>query len=273
MIAGARYVLWQKRTGILAMVCLVGALLSLADALVGGFGGSRGVIELLPDSRYQISGPMPPRTEAIKDFVIDGEPKDGSVRLLPEIVFSGYWLGGSMWRGLIVVAPDARQGDFVIAVKDRFGEKQNPSLVFTVRIWPDEATLHAHSASFLTRKTGRSPYLFAVSLAVGGLLAGAANFLFGRLWAWHLKSHHCGEIYKLRRTDQGTEITCELPCGDLLRPGMEGAVYRSTGEPLCTARIARCDNGEVLMMVAPSELVRLGDVACAFPETTENPPT
>ncbi|WP_310600025.1 hypothetical protein [Desulfobulbus sp.] len=267
MIAGARYVLWQKRTGVLAMVLLVGAMLALTDALVGGFGGSRGIVELIPDTRYQISGPMPPRTDAIKDFVIEGQPQDGSIRLSPETVFTGYWLGGSMWRGHIVIAPEAREGDYVIIVKDRFGEKQNPSLVFHVRIWPDQETLAAHSASFLTRKTGLSPYLFAVALAIGGLLSTGANFLFGRLWARHLKLHNCGEIYKLRRTGQKTEITSELPCGDLLRPGMEGAVYRATGERLCSAQIVRCENGEVLMVVDDSpELVRLGDVACAFPE-------
>ncbi|MCL2340141.1 MAG: hypothetical protein FWC49_00360 [Proteobacteria bacterium] len=269
MTAGTRYVLWQKRTGVLAMMLLVGAVLSLADALIGGFGGSRGIIELIPDTRYQISGPMPPRTEAIKDFVIEGQPRDGSVQLVPETVFSGYWLGGNMWRGLIVIAPDAREGDYVLIAKDRFGEKQNPALVFRVRVWPDQAALDAHSPSLLTRKTGSSPYLFAVGLALGGLVAGGANFLFGRLWAQDLKARHCGEIYKLRRTEQGTEITSELPGGDLLRPGMEGTVYRGTGERLCTARIVACDSGEVCMVVKDAVPVRLGDVACVCPETAE----
>jgi len=271
MIAGARYVFWQKRVGLLAMVLLAGALLSLADALIGGLGGSRGVIELIPDSRYQISGPMPPKTEAIKDFVIDGQPKDGSVRLLPEAVFSGYWFGGSMWRGLIVVDPSAREGSFALSVKDRFGEKQNPSLVFTIKIWPDQTTLNAHSASFLTRKTGRSPYFFVVGLALCGFAAAGVNFILGRLWARHLAAHDCGEIYKLRRTERGTEITCELRCGGALRPGMEGAIYRPSGEHLCSATIASCDNGEVLMVVGDPEVVRLGDVACVFSESAEIP--
>ena len=273
MIAGARYVLWQKRVGILAMVFLAGALLALADALVGGFGGNHGIIDLIPDTRYQISGPMPPRTEAIKDFVIDGQPRDGSVRLLPETVFSGFWFGGSMWRGVIEVAPFAREGNFVISVKDRYGEKQNPTLVFTVKVWPDQATRDANSHSFLTRKTGRNPYLVAVGLALCGFAAAGANFLLGRLWARHLAHHNCGEIYKLRRTEQGTEITCELRCGGSLRPGMKGAIYRPSGEHLCSATVSNCENGEVLMLVSNPELVRLGDVACVTVETPENPPS
>ena len=269
MIAGAGFVLWQRRAGILAMVCLVSALLALADALVGGFGGSHGVIQLIPDNRYQISGPMPPKTEAIKDFIIDGQPGDGSVRLVPETIFSGYWLGGSMWRGDIVVEPFAREGSFVISVRDKFGEKQNPALVFTIKVWPDQATRNVNSPSFLTRTTGRSPYVFAVGLALCGFAAGGANFLLGWLWSRHLAAHNCGEIYKLQRTERGTEITCELHDGDTLRPGMEGAVYRPSGERLCSAIVASCENNEVLMLVSEPELVRLGDVGCVSLATKE----
>lgn len=269
MIAGTQYVLWQKRSGILAMVCLVSALLSLADALVGGFGGSQGVIQLTPDNRYQISGPMPPKTEAIKDFVIAGQPKDGSVRLVPETVFTGYWLGGSMWRGALVVEPFAREGNFVISVRDKFGEKQNPALVFTIKVWPDQAARNANSPSFLTRTTGRSPYLFTVGLALCGFAAGGVNFLLGWLWSRHLAAHNCGEIYKLQQTERGTEITCELRDGDTVRPGMEGAVYRPSGERLCSAKVAGCEKNDVLMLVSESGLVRLGDVVCITHETTE----
>ena len=273
MIAGTRYVLWQRRSGILAMILLIGALLALADALVGGLGGSQGLIELIPGSRFQISGPMPPRTEAIKEFVIDGQPADGSVRLLPEAVFSGYWFGGSMWRGVIEVADSAHESSAVIAVKDRFGEKQNPALVFKVQIWPDETTRNAHSPSFLTRKTGHSPYLFAVGCALSGMAAAGANFILGRLWARHLAAHHCGEIYQLRRTERGTEITCEFQCADILQPGMEGAIYRFTGEYICPATIARCERNGVLMLVGQPDQVRLGDVACAFPRADNELPS
>jgi len=271
MMTGSRYVHWQKRTGLVAMVLLTGALLALADALVGGLSGAQGQIELTPGSRYQISGPMPPRTEAIKDFVIDGQPGDGSVRLLPEDVFSGYWFGGNMWRGVIEVADAARESTFVIAVKDRFGEKQNPALVFKVQIWPDQATHNAHSASFLTRKTGYSPYFFAVGLALTGLVAAGCNFLLGRLWAQHLAAHDCGEIYKLRQTEQGTEISCELRRAGILQPGMQGAVYRPTGEFLCPATITLCEPHDVVMQVDQPNQVRLGDIACAFPHPDQLP--
>lgn len=270
MTAGAGFVLWQKRTGILAMLLLIGALLSMADALRGGFKGGNSFIELLPGSRYAISGPLPAKTTAIKDFVIDGQQPDGSVRLVPDAIYSGYWFGGSMWRGAIVVDQLARAGNYELKVKDSFGEKQNPTLVFTVKVWPDQATLNANSPSFLTRMTGRNPFFVALGFALGGLTAAGANFILGRLWARHLAAHRCGEIYKLRRTDRGTEVACELHCGTTAKLGMLCSIYRPSGEILCAAHVSSCENDEVFMLVEGSQSVKLGDVACLLPGSLES---
>ncbi|NLX18972.1 MAG: hypothetical protein GXY53_06775 [Desulfobulbus sp.] len=270
MINGTYFAVWQRYVGILAMLLLTGALLSLGDALVGGLGGPQGLIELIPGSRFQISGPMPPQTDALEDMLITGQPEDGSVRLVPENIFTGYWLGGSMWRGVIEVADFAREESFILTVRDHFGEKQNPALVFKVQIWPDEATRNAHSPSLITRKTGFSPYTFAVSLALTGLMAAGGNFFLGHLWSRHLAAHHCGEIFRLRQTQEGMEITCELQHMESLSPGIKGAVYKATGEYLCPATIVSCEPEGVLMLAGLQNQVRLGDVVCVLPENDKD---
>jgi hypothetical protein len=269
MKTGFGFALWQKRFGMLAMVLLAAALLSLADALIGGIRGGSGPIALTPGVQYAISGPLPPRTESIKQFVITGQPEDSSVRLVPETIYSGYWFGGSMWRGHIVVDSSAQEGDHVISVKDSYGEKQNPTLVFTVRIWPDQATLNANSPSRLIRWTGTNPFLVAFFLTLAGMVAGAANFVFGRLWARQLQTHHCGEIFRLRTAEIGTEATCELRSDDAIQPGMDGTIYRPSGERICTARVTGYENGEVLLLINQPGCVRLGDVACVHTVPTQ----
>ncbi len=265
MIAPSRLIRWQQRAGLLAMVLLVAALLSLADALVGGLKGSKGVIELIPGDSFAISGPMPPRTEAIRDFVIDGEPADGSVRLIPTTVFSGFWFGGAMWRGTIEIGLEARAGRYLIRVKDQHGENQNPALVFSIQIWPNRTERNAHSPSFLTRTTGHSPFAFALLFTIIGLIAGIANFLFGHFWSRHLAAYRCGEIFKLHHTEHGTEVTCEFPADMSIRPGMRCAIYRPSGEAICQAQVSTLANNEVVLLADAPDVVRLGDVACLSP--------
>jgi len=262
MIFESRLARWQRLSGILAMILLTAALAAFVDAMVGGLKGNSGVIELMPDSRFLISGPMPPRTEAIADFVIEGQSADDALQLIPEAIFSGYWFGGSMWRGVIAVSPDAHEGDHTIIVKDRYGEKQNPALVFKIRIWPDLATKNAHAPSFLIRNTGISPYIFAGGFLLGGIAIGGLTFFLGWLWARHLARRHCGEIYILRQIDQGTEVTCELQKDIPLRAGMSCAVYRRFGEALGSAVILDCGDNKVRLVVKKNKLIKIGDIVC-----------
>lgn len=270
MIASSRYIFWWQRiAGLAAMTLLVAALFALADALVGGLGGNKGLIELIPGERFAISGPMPPKTEEIGEFVIEGEPPDRSVRLLPQAIFSGFWLGGSMWRGVIEIDATAREGRHVVRVKDQFGEKQNPALVFTVQVWPDRAARNANSPSVLTRYTGRSPFVFVLLFAMCGLAAGGANFLFGHLWARQLAVHGCGEIFKLRHTDRGLEASCEFPAHATVAPDMACTLFRPTGEALGQARVASLLDTEVVLLIERQGIVRLGDVACLAPSSSQ----
>jgi hypothetical protein len=264
---------WQRMSGILAMILLIAALAAFVDAMVGGLQGNSGTIELIPDSRFLISGPMPPKTEAIADFVIEGQPSDDSLRLIPEAIFSGYWFGGSMWRGVIVVDPYAREGNYTIAVKDRYGEKQNPALVFSVRIWPDLATQTAHSPSFLTRKTGASPFLFAAVFLICGIVAGGVTFILGWLWTRHLSSRDCGEIYILRSVNQETEITCELQRPLAVKTGNSCTLYSRSGYFLGKAVITNCEESKVRLMVKEPKLVRIGDVVSFRDAMNANTPS
>ena len=85
-----------------------------------------------------------------------------------------------MWRGSVEIAPTAREARHTVTVKDRIGAKQNPALVFTIQIWPDQKTRDAHAPSWLTRQTGYKPSFFFAAFALCGLMAGGVTFVLGR---------------------------------------------------------------------------------------------
>lgn len=258
----SRILRWQKKTGILAAILFFAALFSLADSLIGGISGNRGVIELLPGSSYAISGPMPPKTESLAEMVIEGTPADDSVRIVPRAIFSGFWLGGAMWRGSIEVAATAQEAEYVVKVRDPYGEKQNPALVYTIKIWADQSTLNAHSSSFLTRQTGQSPFLFVILCAIGGIVTGIATFALGRRWARLLSEHDCSEIFKLIQSEKGTELTCDLPAAAQVVIGMECPVFRPAGEILASATVVGLPKKDVVLLIEKENDVRIGDVVC-----------
>ncbi len=254
---------WKKQSGRLAGVLFILATLATVDSLIGGLSGLRRPIGLIPGSNFDISGPLPPKTETIEDLIIDGQPEDGSVRLIPAAIFSGYWFGGSMWRGTVTVAPDAPEGQHIIQVKDPFGEKQNPALVFTIKIWPDQKTLNAHAPSLLARLTGLRPFIFALSLIMCGIVIGAIHFLLSRHWSRLLAQQSCSEIYKLLQTPQGTEFSCDLPPQVEVTVGMQCPVYRPPGGMVYpTGVIVALENRDIVLRIVEENSVRLGDVVC-----------
>ena len=262
MIRAERIWRFQRASGTVAMILLTLALVILFDGLRGGIFGGSGHVRLIPGDRYEISGPMPPKTDRIEDFVIEGALADGSVRIVPEGVFTGYMFGGGMWRGHILVDSNPKPGEYVFKVRDKYGEKQNPALVFTLRVFADAEGRRAHSPSVVMRWTGIEPYVLAACFGLIGLLMAGINFLLGIKWHTMLANLECGEIFRLKKIDGHYEAGVDLRrCS----PVVVGASYRFThprrgniGQGLVIA----CDKGEITIQVASDVPIRLGDIAC-----------
>ncbi|MDP2268461.1 MAG: hypothetical protein Q8K46_04755, partial [Deltaproteobacteria bacterium] len=258
MIQAERIWRIQRASGAAAMILLALALMILFDGLRGGIFGGSGHVRLIPGEQYAISGPMPPKTDRIEDFVIEGAAADGSVRIVPEGVFTGYMFGGGMWRGHILVDSHPRPGEYVVKVRDKFGEKQNPALVFTLRVFADSRDRRAHSPSVVMRWSGIEPYLLAACFGLTGLFMAGINFLLGVKWHAMLADLECGEIFRLKKVNGYYEAGVDMRhCS----PVVVGATYRfshprrgNIGQGLVVA----CDKGEITIQVAPDIPIRLG---------------
>lgn len=265
MTRAERFWRLQRLSGLVVMVCLTLALATLFDGLRTGIFGSSDV-RLVAGEEYAVSGPMPPKTEHVRDFVIEGMPADGSVSLLPENVFTGYWFGGGMWRGRIIAAAHPQPGVYALKVRDKFGEKQNPALVFTVRVFADAQDRRMHSPSVVMRWTGQDAYLFTAVFFVFGVFGAVGNYVLGRKWSLVLAEHGCGEIFRVRRVDGRVDVGVELP--EALRVPV-GAMYRFThpsrGDLGRGRVIARVEH-EITLRLDMDAPVRPGDVACPVRE-------
>ncbi len=252
----------QRLMGRVAMVLLTLALLCLFDGLRDGVFGYSGQIRLIPGERYTLSGPLPPRTDRIEDFVIEGGAADGSLLLVPEGIFTGYMFGGGMWRGHLNASARAVPGSHEIRVRDRFGEKQNPALVFTVRVFADAEERRAASPSLVMRRMAVEPRILAAALGLAGILAGCTSYLLGRKWHALLVERGCGEVFRFKVIDGQLQVTVDM--GDVSGIPV-GATFRFS-HPLRGdigfGTVLSCGKGLVTMLVRDDARVRPGDIAC-----------
>lgn len=247
----------------IAMILLAVSLLSLADGLLAQM--QRGVnrIDGIPGGIYSVSGPMPPNTERVEDFVVDGGSRDGQVVLQPQALYSGYWFGGGMWRGEVKLGDVPTVGSYIFSVRDPNGEKQNPALVFEVVVWPDAETMRAASFSRIERWLDRDPFVSAACVLPFGLFAAFVDFLLGHLWARRLREEGCGEIYKLKPIDDGFEATCEIGRAMGVSSGMACRIMRRDGSLVGDGVVRESHRDDTVLVIDASVPVRVGDVVCA----------
>lgn len=265
----------HRRSGRVALLLLLACALSLVDGLVGNMQQGFNRTSALPGGEYPVSGPLPPRTEAIEDMVIEGGTDDRQVRLVPYEIYSGYWLGGKMWRGAIKVGASPASGEYVIRVHDKYGEKQNPTLVFSVQVWPDEATRMANAPERLTRWLGIDPFALSVLVLPFALLAGFCNFMLGRAWSRALLAERSAEIYKLLPAPDGggKDVTFGLGVQHGASPGMRCRIHRPDGTPVGEARVVECTARDCVarvphgLNVQPGDVVTLPDIEPRAAET------
>ncbi|MBZ2170510.1 hypothetical protein [Nitratidesulfovibrio sp. SRB-5] len=259
----------HRRSGKVALLLLLVCALSLVDGLVGRMQQGFNRTDALPGGEYPVSGPLPPQTETLEDMVIEGGTDDRQVRLVPYEIYSGYWLGGKMWRGAIKVGASPASGEYVIRVHDKYGEKQNPTLIFAVVVWPDEATMKANAPERLTRWFGIDPFGLSALVLPFALLAGLGNFMLGRAWGRALLAERSAEIYKLLPAPDGggKDVTFGLGVQHGASPGMRCRIHRPDGTPVGEARVVECTARDCVarvphdLNVQPGDVVTLPDMA------------
>ncbi|MGI6656177.1 MAG: hypothetical protein ACOX5Z_05020 [Desulfobulbus sp.] len=258
----SRLFFFRKASGTLAAALLIFAAIALVDSLIEGVQGWRRPVDLTPGMRYKISGPMPPKTETLEGFVIDGQPEDGTLSIVPETVYTGYWLGGAMWRGAILVDPDVQPGNYTLSIRDRFGEKQNPALVFRIRVWPDKKSLDKNSPSFIKRITGIDHFIVALVCVAFGLIAGVINFLLNDRWIKEINRNNCFEISELRKLDGHTLVGVEPDSGFNVHNvhRYSASIHRQTGLFLGKATVDSVFAKKILLKVDGDIDIRADDI-------------
>lgn len=223
----------RQLIGWLTAALLFTALACLADALAAGFKGETRILQGIPGSKLPINAPLPAGAESITEIRVLGG--DDKVTLIPDEVFTGFWLGGTMWRGSVVVSPDARPGTWTLTLEGPpLAEKPKGMLpiIFTVTVHEDAMAQQKASASFITRHSGYEPFAVSALLAGLALPGGLAGFLLSRRIEQLLTLEGKAIVYMLKKSEEGTRATFSLGRENGLAPGMAVRFVNQAGQQI-----------------------------------------
>lgn len=199
----------RRLSGLLGGVIFFLVLGSLVDGMISGGLKDPYLHELLPGQSVKLSRPMPYGAERLEELVLRSSDERISVRF--EETFSGFWMGGTLWRAEAKLAQDIPVGQYTVAAFYANGTAPSPSQSFTLSVHPSVKAIHEASGSLITRVLGLSPYLLAVCLLPLSILPMGACLLLSRKIAATLRAQRMAEVYRSMSAPPGE--TPDAPAG------------------------------------------------------------
>ena len=238
-----------------AAFCVI-ALLSLVDALLVHFREPANFVKLLPGAVTAINGELTDEAHNIQDLTFTSDSDQLTVNF--EAIHKGYFLGGDMWRGQLMVGPNIAPGEYSLSVLPRRTDSPRKAPAFRVKVFPDALSLQKSSTSLVRRWFGFSAFVVAAGCLPGILLAfGAVYLLSGKRDAL-LAASGQAEVYQVTGGDGAYEIRFGLGTAHGISPGARVAVYDETGRQVGTGTVEVCNQKVSVAQATSDQPIKAG---------------
>jgi len=173
-------------------------------------------------------------------------------------VHTGFWLGGLMWRGQLVVDRKAAPGDYQLSVFRKFAPEERPFSTFLIKVYANETALRRNSKSFLERYLAVSPWrLFALGLVCSLVSFGLAFYLSSQREQLLAKEGKA-EIFRIIETPEGREVHFSLGAKDGVQSDSRLVLMDDKARYLSTLRLKQITETDSSAMVDPEQHVEFG---------------
>ena len=230
---------WRDLASKIATAFCVIALLVLVDGLLVHFREPANLVKVLPGASVDINGELTDEAHRVEDltFVSDSD----RLKVIFAAIHKGYFLGGDMWRGRLIVGPDISPGEYNLSVLPKRTDSPRKAPAFRILVFADAASLQQNSTSLVRRWFGVSAFAVAAGCLPGILLAfGAVYLLSGRREAL-LAATGQAEVYQVTLGDGGYEIRFGLGTEHGMSPGARVAIYDEAGQQVGTGTVEVCN--------------------------------
>jgi hypothetical protein len=226
----AQSTLWRKWTGRLGAIFCLLLFLAIMDALVARFREPLNHFSGLPGSETPVSGPLTEKITDISQLTFQAPSPD--IRLVFETLQTGYWFGGDLWTGKVMIEPGARPGRYHLFVHSKTNPRKNSASLLEIEVFKDLASSYRESNSLIKRTLSLNPWAVALSFIPFILLSFGAVFYLSHRAEHLLAAQGKAEIYRMTNEENGCLIYFGLGRNQGLEPGGRLTIYDHQGREI-----------------------------------------
>jgi hypothetical protein len=198
----------QRRIGRAGAFFCILFIVSGLDGLVAVFRTPPGEFRTVPGEVISVNGPCSSDIKDVSELTYESS-SDG-IGLRFEAMQAGFWLGGTLWRGLLVLNRELAPGEYRVTVRPKNIPGDKPFSIFSIKVFPNIETLHRASNSFVQRVLSLSPWL------VSAIFMGLTGLAFATVYGISEKrdglmaSEGLAEIYRVAKGEEAIEVAFGL---------------------------------------------------------------
>jgi hypothetical protein len=238
-----------------AAFCVI-ALLALVDGLLVHFREPASLVKVLPGAVTQINGELTDEAHLLEDLTFT--TNSDQLQVIFEAIHKGYFLGGDMWRGRLIVGAHISPGEYSLSVIPKRTVSPRKAPAFRIIVFPDALSLQKSSTSLVRRWFGISAFAVAAGCLPGILLAFAAVFFLSGKEDALLAAAGKAEIYRVVRTDDACEIYFSLGTEHGVQAGLQLQVYNDAGNAVGSARVEVATATTAVAIVTTDQEIKVG---------------
>lgn len=251
---------WRDRASKIGAALCVIALLSMVDGLLVHFREPANVVKVLPGASLEINGELTDEAHRVEELTYMSSSDQLQITL--EAIHKGYFLGGDMWRGRLLVGPHLAPGEYSLTVLPKHTSSPRKAPAFRVLVFPDAHSLQQNSTSLIRRTFGTSPFGVAAGCLPGILLAFGVVFLLSGKREKLLAAAGQAEVYRVIRGDGELEIRFALGTSQGMSPGARVAIYNAEGRQVGTATVEVSNPTDSAARATTDQEIKVGYLVC-----------